>query len=564
MNRRLPILITLFFSLFIQTTLHSQQESGGPGIAEEELQGPRVNFINRSNRRATDTKRQREYDIGRILAKSVLNSNQGDEGNITVQRIFDRTKEGYGADIIRISTRSNYGHINGINRIIAGYLEKTFEYNTDDGMVVGRVILDYNARHRGDMKILAKYDPDVVSAINKKTLGIDKNYRKWPGNTEIIVPLKKNLVRPNGTDLDTGEVSKDTDVSKEDKSDLGRIKDERRSEDIGRLEEKQKDLQQEQSQLQNDQKQLEQEKENIDKQLENTKRKIQEMQKDPTKTAEVEQQKAIQEDLQQEKKDLENQIDENKQKQQENAQTQEEVKKQLEETKNEPAESAAGSGDADGSPVDSGTSSSQPAPAEVEKILEENKQLKEQLDEQEKMSPNVVSNKILFLRVLKYIQGGHYNNELWQIDPVKDDALRRGPYTQICGRDFTAIENAGVLIIGYEGSDHTDERHHLILLDPDTLAFRSASTENIFWRTPIIYRDNAIFVYEIFDNQYYLSRFGLDLKLQVRSQVAVNPDSDITFYNEKIYVTGKADSAGQTTIQVFNRDDLKSIKTIEP
>ena len=38
----------------------------------------------------------------------------------------------------------------------------------------------------------------------------------------------------------------------------------------------------------------------------------------------------------------------------------------------------------------------------------------------------------------------------------------------------------------------------------------------------------------------------------------------LTFYKEKIYLTGKPRSGENTTIQVFNRADLKLAKTIEP
>jgi hypothetical protein len=73
-----------------------------------------------------------------------------------------------------------------------------------------------------------------------------------------------------------------------------------------------------------------------------------------------------------------------------------------------------------------------------------------------------------------------------------------------------------------------------------------------------------VYAFEIHRNLYYLSRFKKDMTLDARSSIAVNPDSDITFFNEKIYVTGKKNNGEMTTIQVLSRKDLSALKTIDP
>ncbi|MBW7858931.1 MAG: hypothetical protein H3C43_11715 [Leptonema sp. (in: Bacteria)] len=44
----------------------------------------------------------------------------------------------------------------------------------------------------------------------------------------------------------------------------------------------------------------------------------------------------------------------------------------------------------------------------------------------------------------------------------------------------------------------------------------------------------------------------------------MSPYSEITFFKDKIYVTGQDKEGKPTTIQVFNRADLKLLKTIVP
>jgi len=150
------------------------------------------------------------------------------------------------------------------------------------------------------------------------------------------------------------------------------------------------------------------------------------------------------------------------------------------------------------------------------------------------------------------------------LDAAKDDALYKSPFTSICGRVFIVVPGQGVVVIGYEGTGTDASQHILALLDQEKLNLKSKTKENIYWRSPLILRDNKIYAIEIKDGNYYLSRFNPDLSLDARSSEEISGDSDITFFNEKIYVTGKAQGAGATTIKSFNRSDLKVLKTIKP
>ena len=176
----------------------------------------------------------------------------------------------------------------------------------------------------------------------------------------------------------------------------------------------------------------------------------------------------------------------------------------------------------------------------------------------------MVEDKILFMRVLRYTSKGHYNNELWYIDAAKDDALQRSSFTKICSREFVVMKDVGILVTGYIGEVDDPSEHRLILLNTDNLDKKTESEERVFWNTPMIQKDGMIYAIMEKDGEYFLARFNNDLTVDAVSSAPVNLYSDITFYKEKIYLTGKPRSGENTTIQVFNRADLKLAKTIEP
>lgn len=519
-----------------------------PKVSEEEIRSERVDFINASNAPATEQQRRQSYEQGRALADSVISTNQASNNMITVQRIFDPAQPGYGADILTIDPKANFAHINAIQRIIAGYTQRAYEYTPADSETISKFILYYNARFRGKSETLkGKYAEAVLAALKPETAGIDRVYRNWAGRTQIIIPLVKNVVRPGKTDVNTGEIKKETDNAKKDeKKQLTDLENRRKDETDKKLDQKQDQLKKEEQKIDQKKEDIRRQQEDVKQQKEDTGKKIQELQRDPVKNAdEIKKQEQKQEELKKTEQDLKKQEEQVKKDETQNKQEQQEVKDQKEqkpETKTD----------------------SQPTKDEkIDTLKKENEELKKQQEEKEQKSENVVGEKILFLRFLKIHSEGHYSNELWMLDPKKDDTLFKSPYANICGREFKVIDGQGVLVIGYEGTADNSREHLLAMLDSEKLALKTKSKENIYWRSPLILNQGKIYAFEVKEGQYYLSRFNPDLTLDARSSLPISGDSDITFYVEKIYVTGKEQN-GATTIMVFNKADLKHLKTITP
>jgi flagellar biosynthesis GTPase FlhF len=554
----------LFLTLLISLNLYGQEE---PKVAEEIIKGNRIQFINRTNQRALDITIQRQINAGKKLAEDVIKQKEGEEINIIAKRFFDPNQEKYGADVIILTEKTNFGHINGIQRILLGYLQTAFQYNNKQAETLSELLVYYNANLRLNPKnIEESYSKKVLDNIDIKKAGIDRVYRNWPGKTQLLIPLRKNIVRPEKTDLDRKElqevIEKDKSIPQEKKEELKKIDQELKKEDSKKIEQKEVELTKKEEEIKKTQEQIKQEEQKIQKELQDTNKKLEELRKDPEKNKEqIKQEEKKVEQLQEQKKEIEQQKQEVQQEQKKVEEAKQEIKEQKEQPQTTRKEEEKKENQAT-------TENQQKQPTskvdqQLEALKKENEELKKEIEKKEQQSDNVINEKIVFLKVMRYVSDGHYSNELWMVDPNKDDTLFRGPFTNICSRTFLPIENVGIVVIGYEDAAHTQTPHHLYLLDQDNLQVKAKSKEIVIFSSFLIYKDNLIYAIEELDGKYYLSRFNDKLELQDRSSSNINPHSEITFFKDKIYLTGSGTDSN-IPIQIYNRKDLKLIKVIQP
>ncbi len=554
----------LFFILLISLNLYGQED---PRVAEEIIKGNRIQFINRTNQRALDITIQRQINAGKKLAEDVLKQKEGEEINIIAKRFFEPNLEKYGADVIILTEKTNFGHINGVQRVLLGYLQTAFQYNNKQAETLAELLVYYNANLRLNPKnIEESYSKKVIDNIDIKKAGIDRAYRNWPGKTQLLIPLRKNVVRPEKTDLDRKElqeiIEKDPSIPQEKKEELKKIDQELKKEDIKKIEQKEQELAKKEEEIKKTQEQIKQEEQKIQKELQDTNKKLEELRKDPEKNQEqIKQEEKKVEQLQEQKKEIEQQKQEVQQEQKKVEEAKQEIKEQKEQPQTtrkeeEKKENQATSNNEQKQPTSK-------VDQQLETLKKENEELKKEIEKKEQLSDNVINEKIVFLKVMRYVSDGHYSNELWMVDPNKDDTLFRGPFTNICSRTFLPIENVGIVVIGYEDAAHTQTPHHLYLLDQDNLQVKAKSKEVVIFSSFLIYKDNLIYAIEELDGKYYLSRFNDKLELQDRSSSNINPYSEITFFKDKIYLTGSGTDSN-IPIQIYNRKDLKLIKVIQP
>lgn len=530
-------------------------------LGESEIKSSKkIEFINRSLRKASDDIIQENTEIGRKLAETLAKENTATVDGVKIQRILPGEDGKLGADILFLSESQSFDHVNSIARIIASYVEKSFQYKVGNAETLAQYILYYNATHRKDSKFFTKkYTEGVIAATSSDKLGIDTVYKNWPGKTQIIIPIEGNILKDSGKDLTTDELEKDVNKTVKDKekdpATKQKMEDEAKKMDklqTDKLKDEKKVLQDKKQEVANEQKQLQDKKDALKKQEAETVASINELKKDPVKNkAEIEKKTEEIKKIEQEKKDTDKKSEAVEAKKEELSKKEEQIAKK---------EEARTGGD-----TAKKDDTVQKVEAKVEELKSELAQTKEELKKKEEQSDNVVNNKILFMKFIKYDTDGHYSNELWAIDPAKDDALYKSSYNNICSKEFKEIANQGVLVLGYDGEKVETRKHKLVLLDPDKLGVKKTSeSADIFWRTPMINREDKIYVIEKVKDKYHVSRFKSDLTFEKRTEEPVEENSELTFFGDKIYVTGKPKEGDKTTIKVFKKEDLSLLKTIAP
>lgn len=572
----LPFIVVFFL-------FSSLQGQATPDVDEQEIRGlgDRVEFQNRSNTLAPDYIRASQTERGRRFAEQVLQSRFAASEGILIKRVLDQNNPGLGADVLVLDENSDFGHINGIIRIISGYLSESFEYNQTDARMLANIIVYYNANIRKDVDaIKQRYAKAVVENIDPNRVGIDQYFVNWAGQTEILIPLRSSLVRPGEKDMDASELQDVTkgDLDKTTAKKLEESRAERREEDKGRLQDLKKEIAKEEKAIAKQEKAVERQEKAVEKQQEKSQEREEQQQK---KADEAEQELAKEQakpksqqdqdkidQLAKEKEEAEKKAQEERQRQSELAKQKEELEKQKEELEKKSEENKETvkkieQQEEDIRAEEKGEKTSDQKDKQIEVLQEEKTALEEEKERQEQTTPNVVGEKVLFMRIMRSFDNGHYNNELWMIDPIKDESLFRSSFNKICGREFIAVGTEGILVIGYEGSAEQQGDHKFVLLEQSDLSHKKSGEHVIHWLSPMIFKEDKIYGFEIFEGKTYLSTFHSDLTLDKRSSDAISPYSELSFYYDKIYLTGKSPD-GNPEIIVLKKEDLQVLKIIKP
>ena len=545
------IKIFSIYLIIILGTLSSQEKTR---LGESEIkQAKKVEFRNRDNSRANSGIKAKQEEIGRILAEKISkNPNRTVNFNgYSVNRHLSSDAKFFGADVISINEDVSLGHINALQRILSGYIQELFNYNRSSADTISKYVLYYNAMHRSEKSYFRdKYSPEVMDSINLEKLGLSISYREWAGSTQLILPLEISQFSKK-VEVQLMELEKEVDKVIETK--IGGDGDKKRMIEII------KETKKEEQKLAKiiEEKKLEEkinstvEKKTvpaIDKKSENETKDV--TQKKEEKITEII--KEAKTEAKEDKKDtavIAAKSAENSVEKKENPPKDEAVV-QITEPKKEDKPSSL-------------PEVKKPDP-EVEKIKKENEDLKAKEKEREEKSENVVGDKILFLRMVKYEEDGHYTNELWMIDGKNEETIYRSPYTNICGKEFHVLPKGGVVVIGFDGNRPTERIHKLVILDGDKLTQKIVSKQEIFYRSHLIIKEDKIYAFEKVKDQVFLTRFNNDLTVDAKSSEPVNTSSEITFFNDKIFLTGKPSETDETVIRVLLKSDLKVTKTIKP
>lgn len=553
----------LFF--FLNTILFSS-----PKLGEEEIRNSvKIDFLNRNAKRATGKIKQENRRIGYKLYELISAPNSMGSEEVSGFRIqrFQNIENKFGADVLSVHKSVKYGHIHSLERVLSAYLEKAFLYSEYEAEVLSRYILYYNAIHRKDIEyIQKKYSKDVIRNIEEENIGISKTYKNWAGRTSLVIPIEgfpgtkvKRRIVLDEIEKEVGDLIEKSREGKEDKEELERLIQKQKEKDEWLSKQKKKaneddltitDPSHKNSNLQDKEtsKTLDDKEEIILKKA-GPKKKEEKDKKEPS-VIELELENK---QLEKEKKRIENEKDSLKQniknKKNENDAFLDKNKELEEDTQRK-------------------TSENRDLKENIHRIKKENLSLKQVLDEKEskyyekgKYTDNVIDGKIYFMKIIKYVpEIERYNNEIYLIDPLKDDVVIKSDYNNICSKSFKKF-GKNLIMIGY-----TDGQFRLVLLNRYNLRLQSSSEAKLYLHSPVEISEKSMQVYAFEDEggRFFIAKYDKNLKLLHRSKVEVQPDSEITFYGEKIYLSSRGEEGKEPEILIFKKSDLTLLKKIKP
>jgi hypothetical protein len=489
-------------------------------LEESEIkEAEKIEFQNKSRKKAASETKFLHESIGKKLAGLV--SNKPDEmhslDGVRAIRIASTEKNKFGADVIYLDANTSFGHINSIQRVLSGYIQIAFDYNGAKADILAIYVLYYNGMHRGNISFFeSKYSKALLKKLSSPNVGIAIKYKDWPGKTEIIIPIEKNALKEFQKDVTLDELE----------NEVNKMINDKKNGDEDRK--KFADLMKEKSALELIEiNQKIEELDNLEKEMEAKQKKIQErlieLKKDPEKNKdEIAKLEKELENLEKQKKD---------------------IKKQKEDLIEREERIT-------------GVVSTRRIPKEIPPLKEEKKveiKVDPRLLEPE-YSSHVVDGKLVFIKPITDIDS-HCVNGIHLLDPLKEDFIYTSEYNKICGKTFKVF-GEHILVIGFL---EKKEQIKLVLLRKNDLKVVSNSGVNVYHKTPIEIRGDFLYAIENLDGKFYLTRFDQNLKSLTRSKEEVNPDSIITFYDNKIYVSSKKEN-GQIEFKVFKKEDLSFIK----
>ncbi len=505
-------------------------------VDEEELQSVTeeedIEFINYEGPHETVDTVDEIRGVGVFLAGNIDESfSTGNYFDVyrLIHAVDPEQEEGLDADIFIIEARATVDHIKNVRRMIDGYLSASFGYSTEDAALLAEFISIYNAVYRGNIEHFGtKYKDIVMRNISAENAGIALHYKEWPGKTRMLVPLSADAANGRLSSLDPSELTEDGVIEElRTRADMGietrkamvelkeRIIEEEEKEIAQKeaeLEEKEEGLEEEQTRLSEEREQISEERQQLDEAEEEGK------------------------DVSEERQQLDQQETDLQQREETAAEQEAEIEEDradLEEDRQELAEK-----------VEDVQEDREEIARDQTALLEDREAEEDQTAAGTEAAP--VGVKFILLRNTEAGPRG----KIVLLNSNTGTLLKESTNDMITGRSFLTV-NGDILAISADSL--TTESGRLTLLDATSLEEKSSGENEIFVDSILRMNDGEIYAVVRETGNWFLGRFNTDLDLVLKSSMAVNPYTFISFMPNKVFV-----QEGQDGDPVVLRlDDLK-------
>jgi hypothetical protein len=463
--------------------------AGAQEVAEEELRSvdQQIQFENYSGPYARIDTAEEIKAIGYLLAASL--KQDGRTGRFLTKyrmlRALDPAETGkFDADILSIEAEARVDHIDNVRRILAGYLEGAFAYNTADARLLARFATVYNAVYRGDLGYLGtKYKAVVMSHLTAANAGISTRYYEWPGATRLLIPLTTAAAEGKLGSLSTTELT-EKGVIEEMRRQPGKGLEERKD----MVELKEREIEEKQAEAQEAQNRLAAEKAELEKR---------EAEAAAAPAEEKSKTEAALKAQQQEVKKAEAAVTEKKA--EVAAKEAEVAEERMGIIADEKARELAGEG--------TGAAAA---------------------------GAFVLADQLYFLKVRPRERSGSISGTLSILDPGPPSVKLTSPLDYVRGRAFYFFKDR-ILVVAQERSSGGPA--YLFQLNPLTLEPIKRSAQEVYADSIVLIQGGAIYAVLKSGNDFRLGRFDENLALAARSPMSVDRDSSLALFADRVYAS---------------------------
>lgn len=564
MNKNKFLAIVTLLSLSLTTAFAFE-------VDEKELQttnGQTIEFENYTGPHSVIDSLAAIKAIGAGLGKSVA-SDVNKSGTIgstnskyyVIHAVDPNQKDKLDADILIVGQNATVDHIKNFRYIIAAYLTSAYGYSEKDASTVATFVTVYNAVYRGKLDTFqSKYKDVVTKNLTAAKCGMSTKWSEWAGNSQIVIPLSD--LNGGLSTVDTSVIS-DKQVVQSMKEEDNKGVDERKN--MVDIKEREADTATEKAQTAQKTATEENKKATDQQKKADTAKKEADTAKKEATTAKKEADTA--------KKEAEKNPADTQKKQAA------EEKKQVAEEKQQTAEQKQTTADKEQTKADEQKTKAEKAKkeAEVQQDKADKKQSEAQAErteiakDQQKILEDALAeaaNKNAVIG-LKMTDKTKEMSGMVKVDSVTGETIRESPVTYIRGRtiltvgkDTTATaENKAeattpsLLYMAICGENTGNGTVKLCLLDGNKMEIQKESNEVVAENSVLVQNGADYYCVILNEKSWFIGKYDATLKLLLKSNIAVTPETPITVTPNGLIVT----SAGGKVV-LLKLEDLSLVQ----
>ena len=526
--KKISILLTVLF--FITLQIHSIE------VSKKELQSisnnSTIEFINYTGPHKKIDSLESIKGIGSNLAQNIPQNltefqKNGNLNRYSVIHAVDSSqKDKLDADIILIGKEATVDHITNIRRILSAYLSAAYKYSQEDADTLAVFITVYNAVYRNDLESFkSKYKDIVIQNLTQESCGLSVNYKDWPGNSQIIIPLF-DVASSDISTVDTSVISDTKVVTSMKEDDDKNVEARKNMVDI-----KEREAENAQDKAQNAQKTAvsEQKKANeektktqeVKKEAEQAQKQADDAQKQADEKQKIADENPENKKAQEEAKDAQKQADD-AQKQADEKQQELENQEQKQAEQEEKAQTAKEEAKKQQAVADKKQSEAQ---SERKDIAKDQKEIVQKQAEQAKMPVDYA---------IVITDENQYLSKLVRFNKETGEIIKSSPVNVIRNRTIFDSNENYIAVCGEENANGTIK---LVTIDKESMEITKESDYKIAAASVLVQENDEYYCVTEEDGKFFVAKFANDLSLKQKSQIQVLSCTPITITQSSVVVT---------------------------